>query len=585
MKARLAELRSRATRDSIDLQLRWNWNTPFFISAHNPSVFYAGANRVMKSVKRGDEMFAISPDLSTNDTMKIRVSTRTTGGITTDATGAETYSNIVSLNESPMRPGFLYAGTDDGNVWISRNDGGAWENLTGRFPGVPKNTYVSRIEPSSTDSATFYVTFDGHRSGDFTPYVYATNDYGKTFRSIVNNLPSGGLDFVHVIREDPGNPDLLFLGSETGLFFSSDRGASWRKLMSGFPTVPVHDLKIHPRDRDLIAATHGRSIWVVNVAPLEQLSDAALSAKAHLFQPVTAWQYSSSPDDAMIGGGGGGGQMRFQSNSAPYGAEIVYRVAPGAGSGQARISIVDAGGDTLRTLTGSSGAGLQRVYWAFNGKNPARPPLSPAQKRDSAALIARIDKAVDSMVAAGGSKPALDSAKTQLLTLAGGGGGFGGGGFGGGGGAPGLPSFIPRPGEGPVQGAGGGGGGGRWRTRRQPAGSGAGRFPGNPGADWRRRWRRIRRWWCPDRRARRLPRRGRGRRAEAHPEAAGREVGGDLVTAGSGEQGVGNGGCRGNHDAPFLSLPFTTDYSLLPPPCAYRPGWIVSPIPTDKRRS
>jgi hypothetical protein len=140
MKARLTELRARATKDSADLQLRWNWNTPFFISVHNPAVFYAGANRVMKSVKRGDEMFPISPDLSNNDTMKVRISTRTTGGITNDATGAETYANIVSLNESPIRPGLLYAGTDDGNVWISRNDGGSWDNLTGRFPGVPKLT-------------------------------------------------------------------------------------------------------------------------------------------------------------------------------------------------------------------------------------------------------------------------------------------------------------------------------------------------------------------------------------------------------------------------------------------------------------
>ena len=458
MKARLAELRARATKDSLDLQLRWNWNTPFFISVHNPAVFYAGSNRVMKSVKRGDEMYPISPDLTTNDSMKTRVSTKTTGGITNDATGAETYGTIVSLNESPIRPGLLYAGTDDGNVWISRNDGGSWDNLTGRFPGVPKLTYVSRIEPSSADSATFYVTFDGHRSGDFTPYVFVTNDFGRTFRSIVNDLPSGGLNFVHVIREDPVNPNLLFVGGETGLYVSTDRGASWRKFMSGFPTVPVHDLKIHPRDHDLIAATHGRSLWVVNIAAIEQLTDTVLSASAYLFQPVTAWQYNSSPDDAMVGGGGGAGQMRFQSNSIPYGAEIVYRVAPGATGKGARISIVDAGGDTLRTLTGSSGAGLQRVYWTFNGKAPPRPPLSPAQKRDSAALIAKIDKVIDSMVAAGGSKPALDSAKTQLLTA--GGGGFGGGGFGGGGGVPGLPPFLARPGEGAVQGAGGGGGGG-----------------------------------------------------------------------------------------------------------------------------
>src|SRR5262245_10107081 len=220
MKARLADLRAKSRKDSLDMQFRWNWNTPYFLAVHDQKVFYAGSNRVMKSLKRGDEMFPISPDLSMADTMKIRVSTRTTGGITTDATGAETYATIVSLAESPIRPGLLYAGTDDGNVWLTRNDGGTWENLTGRFPGVPKGTYVSRIEPSYADSATFYVSFDNHRNGDFTPYLYATNDYGKSFRSIANNLPSGGLDYVHVVREDPYNPNLLFAGTETGAFVS-----------------------------------------------------------------------------------------------------------------------------------------------------------------------------------------------------------------------------------------------------------------------------------------------------------------------------------------------------------------------------
>jgi photosystem II stability/assembly factor-like uncharacterized protein len=195
----------RQRTDSIGLALRWNWNTPFFISWHNPGTLYFGANRVLKSTKRGDNMFLISPELSYADTMKIRVSTMTTGGITTDATGAETYGTIVSLNESPLRAGILYAGTDDGRVWMTRNDGGAWEELTSRFTGVPAGTYVSRIEPSWKDSSTFYVTFDNHRNGDFTPYVYVTTDAGKTFRSIAANLPRGP-DFVHVIREDPVNP-------------------------------------------------------------------------------------------------------------------------------------------------------------------------------------------------------------------------------------------------------------------------------------------------------------------------------------------------------------------------------------------
>ncbi|MGE3617685.1 MAG: WD40/YVTN/BNR-like repeat-containing protein, partial [Gemmatimonadales bacterium] len=482
MRRRLAELRANATRDSLALQLRWNWNTPYFLSPHNPKVFYAAANRVMKSVKAGDEMFPISPDLTTNDSVKIRISTRTTGGITPDNTGAETHSTIVSLNESPVRPGLLYAGTDDGNVWISRNDGGSWENLTGRFPGVPRFTYVSRIEPSHADSATFYVSFDNHRNGDFTPYLYVTNDFGKTFRSIAADLPTGGPDFVHVVREDVVNPNLLFVGTDVGLYFSTDKGGSWRRFMTGFPTVPVHDLKIHPRDGELIAGTHGRAIWVADIKPLQQLTPAVLAARVHLFEPGTAWQYQSRRDDTP-GAGDNRGQQMFRSISPAYGAEITYFVgaaaagggagaAGGAGAGPggqrgrgpvARIAIIDAAGDTIRTVTGPARPGINRANWPFQGAAPTQGPLSPAQRRDSLELVAKIDAVIDSLVEEGTERAQLDSARTQLLSgqLPFGGGGGGGGGFGGGGAgqSPGVPAFLPRPGEGgPITQGGGGGG-------------------------------------------------------------------------------------------------------------------------------
>src|SRR5204862_157434 len=193
-KKRIADLRVRQKADSNETDLRWNWNTPFLISAHNPETFYAGANKVMKSTRRGEDLYPISPDLTTKDSMRIRVSTRTTGGVTPDVTGAETYCTIVSLAESPIRPGLLYAGTDDGNVWITKNDGGTWDNITGRFPGVPAGTYVSRIEPSHFDTATFYITFDNHRSGDYAPYVFVTTDFGKSFRS---PSPPYGADIVY----------------------------------------------------------------------------------------------------------------------------------------------------------------------------------------------------------------------------------------------------------------------------------------------------------------------------------------------------------------------------------------------------
>jgi photosystem II stability/assembly factor-like uncharacterized protein len=453
---RIAELRVRQRADSSEIDLRWNWNTPFLISAHNPETFYAGASKVMKSTRRGEDLYPISPDLTTRDSMKIRVSTRTTGGITPDVTGAETYCTIVSLAESPIRPGVLFVGTDDGNVWLTKNDGGSWENLTGggRFAGVPAGTYVSRIEPSRFDTATFYITFDNHRNGDYKPYAYLTTDFGKSFRSIVNNLPTDGPDYVHVIREDVGNRDLLFVGTDVGVYVSFNRGGSWQRFMSGFPTVPVHDLRIHPRERDLIAATHGRALWIVNIAPLEQLNDSAITASAYLFQPTTAYQYGQQPL-----GGGSAGQKSFRAPSPGYGAEIVYRLASGSSDRRARTQVVirDVRGDTVRTVQGPAGAGLHRVFWNFQGRNPPAVALSPSQKRDSARLVSRINVVFDSLTKAGGNAQQLDPIKTLLLAgdvqgVAqrfgfGGGGAFGGGG-GGGGGAPFAGGrFNERPGE------------------------------------------------------------------------------------------------------------------------------------------
>src|SRR6185503_11495492 len=294
---RISELRSRQKADSAQLDLRFNCETPFFLSPHNPAVFYAGGNRVLKSTQRGDNLYPISPDLSKKQMAKIDTSMNKTGGITLDATGAETYGTVVSLAESYVRPGFLYAGTDDGNVWTTKTDGASWEQIPiNRFAGLASgDVYVSRIEPSHFDSLTFYITFDNHRWNDFTPYVYATTDGGKSFRSIASDLPTGSADFVHVVREDPYNRDLLYVGTSLGAYVSLDRGGHWQKFMAGMPTVPVYDLKIHPRDRELIAATHGRGFWIVDIAPLEQLAGESgrkiVAENTVLFQPKTAFEY------------------------------------------------------------------------------------------------------------------------------------------------------------------------------------------------------------------------------------------------------------------------------------------------------
>jgi len=448
---RIQDLRKRASADSAAYALRYNWNTPFFQSVHNRSVLYVGANRVLKSTDWGDHLKPISPDLSYADPEKVRVSTKTTGGITPDVTGAETYATVVALAESPLHQGWLFAGTDDGRVWTTRDDGASWQELTDHFKGVPKGTWVSRIEPSHFDPDRFYVTFDGHRTNDFTPYVYVTEDGGRHFRSIVADLPTGGPDFVHVIREDPHNENLLFVGTDVGVYVSTNRGGSWQRFMTSLPTVPVRDLEIHPRDRELIAATHGRSIWIVDIAPLEQLTDAVVAGGVTLFQPKPAFQWGQEPR-----GGESYGQHWFSRPTPGPVAEISYYIgddvakalkeaqpkpkagmkqpsdtaarrmragarageggrgggAPGQGGRAAmmrrmqrgprvQMTITGPDGKVVRTLSGPATAGLHTITWNYRGAPPKPKPLSPSERRDSIQIATRAKEVADSLIKAG----------------------------------------------------------------------------------------------------------------------------------------------------------------------------------------
>lgn len=459
--ARMDELRARVSADSAALQLRYNWNTPFVVSRHDPDVFYAGASRVLKSSERGEGLAPISPDLSYADTMKIRVSTETTGGVTRDVTGAEVYATIVALAESPRRAGWLFAGTDDGRVWRTKDDGGSWTELTDRFPGLPPGTYVSRIEPSHHDDARFYVTFDGHRIDDFDPHVYVTDDDGGSFREITDGLPTGGPDFVHVIREDPENGDLLFVGTDVGVYVSMDRGRSWRRFMNGLPTVPVHDLKIHPRDRELIAGTHGRSVWIADIAALSQVAGRPPGDDVILFDPAPALQFG----DPFVGGGSTG-QGWFEGGRIRYGAEIAYYMprsvsteiqqdvrerreavadqgpaARAAIRAQSEIVILDAAGDTVQIVSGSVTPGLRRTYWNFERRvDPV--PLSPSERRDSLIAIGIVRAAADSLIALGSEAELVERQLETFLSR-----GSGQRAAFGGGAPPPRQSFDERPGE------------------------------------------------------------------------------------------------------------------------------------------
>ena len=341
-------------------QYRFNWNTPFLLSPHNPSIVWLGGNRLFKSYNRGDTWIA-SADL----TKQIDRNTVSMMGAPGDRTqlskndGVVSYSTIVSVAESPLLPGVVWAGTDDGNLQVSRDGGVTFTEVGKNLPGLPANHmyWISRIDASHFDAATAYVSVDGHRDDDLKPYVFVTRDYGKTFQSIASNLPASGN--VQVIREDPKNKDLLYVGTEFGLHVSLDGGKQWERFMNNYPTVRTDDILVHPRDGDLIVATHGRSIWIADdITPLQQLTQAVRSEDAALFdiRPVVAYLNDQQAGQHT------GGQKLFAGENAPRGAAINYYLK-GAAGGDVKIAIADGTGKVIRSIDGSKSAGINRVVW------------------------------------------------------------------------------------------------------------------------------------------------------------------------------------------------------------------------------
>jgi photosystem II stability/assembly factor-like uncharacterized protein len=360
--AAMAELLEERAADSLANYSRWNWNTPIVLSPHNPNVVYAGGNRVYRSIEQGDDMRPISPDLSDQDAREIRISTQTTGGITPDVTQAETHNTVVALAESPMERGLIYAGTDDGNLWITEDDGGTWTELSDNLAaaGVPEGTWITHVEPSRYVEDRIYVAADNHFRNDFNTYVLVSEDRGRTFTPLWETVDVRTTRFPHVVREDPVNQNLLYMGTDLGIWVSLDRGANWQNFNQNLPTVPVHDLQIHPRDRELIAGTHGRSIWVVDVAPLQQLTDDVMTASVHAFESAPQFQYTELRDL----GPGIDGHQPWNGDNAQYGASIRYRIA-GEPDDSVRIVISDVAGETLAVMMGSNEPGLHEIVWSF----------------------------------------------------------------------------------------------------------------------------------------------------------------------------------------------------------------------------
>ncbi len=346
-------------------QIRWYWNTPIVLSSHNPRTVYTGGNRFFKSLNRGDTWMA-GPDLS----KQIDRKTLPIMGVPGDKEmfskhdGFGSYGHITTIAESAAVPGILWAGTDDGNVQVSRDGGLTWKNVGDNIQGLPKNTYhATRVAPSHFDAGTCYVTLDGHRYDDMKPYVYVTRDFGATWTSIAANLPQEW--HVNVILEDAKNKNLLYLGTELGFYISLNGGAEWRKFMTGLPTVPVDDVIVHPRDNDLILGTHGRSIFIMDdIAALQQLTDKAMSDDVTLFnvRPATMYQNDIYVDRGLPR------DKIFKSANPPTGTAISYFLKSPAAT-DVKVAILDVEGKVVAEMTPSGGkdAGLHRVQWQVGG--------------------------------------------------------------------------------------------------------------------------------------------------------------------------------------------------------------------------
>ncbi|MFO7769422.1 MAG: hypothetical protein R6W82_10775 [bacterium] len=327
--------------------LRFNWSTPFILSPHNPRTLYLGAQYLFKSTDRGESWTVISGDLTYDDPVKYEARNR--GDM---QTGAENHCSIITIGESPMLPGLVWVGTDDGRIHYTRDGGNSWTEVTLNFTGVPDSTWVSRVRPSAHEPGRAYVTFDGHRTGDLATYVFRTDDFGANWTEITGGLPAE--DPAYVITEDPVNPDLLYLGTESGVYVSRDRGDRWQRFNNNLPVAPVHDLAVHPRENDLIIATHGLAFWVMDdITGLQALDAEAMEEPFQLFptDPVYAW--SSSGQTWFPG------DKYYAAENPPFAVRVEYWV--GEEVDEVTLEITDIEGDVLREETAPGTRGLHFV--------------------------------------------------------------------------------------------------------------------------------------------------------------------------------------------------------------------------------
>ncbi|GMU42857.1 MAG: glycosyl hydrolase [Xanthomonadales bacterium] len=327
------EVRPRAPL--ADPALRWNWNTPILLSGHNPDVLYMGANKLYRSLDQGRNWTAVSGDLTRSK-----------------ARGNVPFATITTLAESGKTFGLLAAGTDDGLLWVTEDGGQEWREIT---RGLPKERWVSRVVLSSHARPRMYASLNGYRDDNMTPYVYASEDLGRSWASITANLPA---EPVNVIAEDPVNPDVLYVGSDRGVYVSSDRGRSWQALQTGLPNVPVHDLVVHPRERELVAGTHGRSVWIVDVLPIQDLTSAVRAKAVHLFHVAAV--------DAERGWRSAPSRWMAHHEQPPKSTFHYWAAQAGPG----KLTVKDADGNPVRVIDVVAVRGINRIDYDLKADLP-----------------------------------------------------------------------------------------------------------------------------------------------------------------------------------------------------------------------
>jgi photosystem II stability/assembly factor-like uncharacterized protein len=346
--------------------LTWGWTTPLVASQHDSTVLYAGANRLVKFSKRGDDWELLGPDM-----------TRANRERPEPENGSTSYHAIFSIAESPRTARVLWTGSDDGLIWLTRDGGTTWAEVGQHLPAdAPRRCFVGTLVASRHAEGWAYAALDCHHRDDYRPYLYRTTDYGASWTPIMSNLPADGGS--HTVAEHPANPRVLFAGTGRGAWATIDGGARWYRFPRTLPPVPVERFAMHGGTRDLVIGTHGRGLWVVNVAALDDAADTTLARRAHLFPVPPAYQFRWLDTHASFG------SKPWVAANPPRGAAISYWLRE-AQSGPVQLTVLSAQGDTVRKIQGPGYAGLQRATWDLLRDRP-RPralgdPTAPAELR------------------------------------------------------------------------------------------------------------------------------------------------------------------------------------------------------------